>query len=180
MSIDVVAQKLTRLFDNFDTNGNGYIEEADFFRPAAWIAGRLGHHIRSEVHLKLQGAYEKMWSHLIPMDANKDGRITPAEWDQGWRQMSSGDTFALTIGQATSIVFDCVDTDGDGKVSAEEFANWLCGHGVDRPTAVESFRRLDRRSAGMMSKADMKECVEEFFTSQAPEAPGNWLHGPWR
>jgi Ca2+-binding EF-hand superfamily protein len=114
------------------------------------------------------------------MDADKNVQISRTEWDQGFRRMSSGDSFAATIGEAASILFDCVDTDGDGQIAAEEFADWLCGHGVDRPNAIESFRRMDRKGAGTMSKDDIKVCVVEFFTSQDPEAPGNWLHGPWR
>jgi Ca2+-binding EF-hand superfamily protein len=180
MSADIVSQKLARLFKNFDIDGNGVIERPDFFRPAAWIAGRLGHHVSSETHLKLQAAYDNMWNHLVPLDADKDGRITPEEWKAGWTQMASGDNFDTTIGKSTAALFDCVDTDADGLVSAEEFANWLCGHGIDRASAIESFKRLDRKGAGSMSKADIKVGVKEFFTSQDPQAPGNWLHGPWQ
>jgi hypothetical protein len=180
VSTDIVAQKLSRLFKNFDVNGNGFVEEADFYLPAAWIAGRLGHNISSEMHRKLVSAYQAMWVHILPLDSDGDGHITPTEWDAGWRAMAGGDQFGSTIGAATSILFDCVDTDGDGSISADEFANWLCGHGVDRAGAVDSFGRLDRARAGRMSKADIKECVKEFFTSHDPASPGNWLHGPWQ
>jgi hypothetical protein len=70
------------------------------------------------------------------------------------------------------------DQDGDGRLSQQEYVANLRSFNVNEAAANEAFRRLDQDGDGYLTQAELSRCVEEFFYSEDPEAPGNWLVGP--
>jgi Ca2+-binding EF-hand superfamily protein len=71
------------------------------------------------------------------------------------------------------------DQDGDGKLSSQEYvkALWCCGVGEE--AAREAFQHLDRDGSGYLTIEKILKALKEFYRSDDPEAPGNWLMGPY-
>lgn len=178
MSQELIGRKFKHMFKRFDVDGSGSVNRSDFEKAPAWISGRLGQPIGSSVHRNLQTAYDMVWGIIAGMDANGDGDLTEAEWLTGWaKAATSGETEKL-IGTAADLVFDCIDTSGDGEIGADEYARWLCAHGATEADAAAAFPKLDHSGDGQVSKSEMRQNACEFFTSASADSRGNWLFGP--
>ena len=53
-----------------------------------------------------------------------------------------------------------------------------CYGGLDQD-ARNAFRYLDRDGDGYLDVAEIVKAVEEFYLSDDPDAPGNWLLGSY-
>jgi Ca2+-binding EF-hand superfamily protein len=73
------------------------------------------------------------------------------------------------------------DRDGDGKVSEAEAIKsqmaWA-GGALTEEQARASFKMTDSDGDGFATAEDMRRMVEQYYTSEDPQAPGNWLLGP--
>ncbi|WP_327381618.1 hypothetical protein [Streptomyces sp. NBC_01207] len=71
--------------------------------------------------------------------------------------------------------------DDDGLIGLDEYLllSQAIG-GVPAQQMKEAFHRLDRDGNGTLDPAEIDAAVVEFFTSDDPNAPGNWLYGPFR
>ncbi|MFC9295666.1 hypothetical protein ACFTWH_15175 [Streptomyces sp. NPDC057011] len=49
--------------------------------------------------------------------------------------------------------------------------------GVPRKELDEAFSELDRNGDEVLSREEISTAVLEYFTSEEPDAPGNWLFG---
>jgi Ca2+-binding EF-hand superfamily protein len=177
MSQDLIVRKFKHMFRRFDVDGSGTVNRLDFQMVPAWITGRLGEPLSSPVHKKLQAAYDMVWDQIAGMDANGDGSLTEAEWLDGWTKAANSGSIEQVIAQAADLVFECVDTSGDGEIGADEFSTWLCAHGATDAIAAEAFPKLDFNGDGRISKAENRKNVCDFFTSTAIDARGNWQFG---
>ena len=177
MSQELIARKFKHMFRRFDVDGSGNVNRADFEIAPAWISGRLGQPIGSTVHQKLKSAYDMVWGLIAGMDSNGDGDLTESEWMSGWSKAAASDTIETVIATAADLVFECIDTSGDGEIGADEFALWLCAHGASEADANAAFPKLDHSGDGLVSKTEMRQNACEFFTSTSADSRGNWLFG---
>ncbi|MDA5279554.1 hypothetical protein [Streptomyces sp. Isolate_45] len=75
---------------------------------------------------------------------------------------------------------DIADTDGDDQVSEREYRVLLSaafGLTSERDLTA-AYRMLDRDGSGTPEHNEIHAAVLEYFTSESPDAPGNWLLGP--
>lgn len=177
MSQDLIVRKLKHMFRRFDVDGSGSVNRSDFEKAPAWVSGRLGQPLGSAVHKNLQSAYDMVWELIAGMDANNDGDLTESEWLAGWSKAAASGSIQQVVSQASDLVFDCIDTSGDGEIGADEFSRWLCAHGASEADATAAFPKLDHSGDGQVSKDEMRQNVCEFFTSTSVDARGNWLFG---
>ncbi len=177
MSQELIVRKFKHMFQRFDVDGSGSVNRSDFEKAPAWIAGRLGEPLGSPVHRKLQSAYDMVWGLIAGMDANGDGDLTETEWLTGWSQAAASGEIKQVISNAADLVFECVDTSGDGEIGVDEYSRWLCAHGATEADAAVAFPKLDHSGDGSVSKAEMRQNVLEFFTSTSADSSGNWLFG---
>jgi Ca2+-binding EF-hand superfamily protein len=72
-----------------------------------------------------------------------------------------------------------VDIDGNGRISPQEYALFLKAYNVDERLFDDIFRHLDLNGDGYLSRDEIFKLVREFYLSDDPQAPGNWLVGPF-
>ncbi len=48
----------------------------------------------------------------------------------------------------------------------------------DRSRAAPGFQRLDHDADGKLRQEEIRAAAVEYFTSEDPDADGNWLYGP--
>jgi hypothetical protein len=70
------------------------------------------------------------------------------------------------------------DRDGDGRLDENEYATILWCYGIADADARAAFRHLVTDGSGYLTNAAMEKVFAEFFRSDDPDAPGNWMIGP--
>ncbi len=168
-------RKLREMFAVFDADGDGCLREEDFRALVArW--SRLprvgpGTELRARVESLLMG----WWAALLENgDANGDGTVDMGEL------LSLVDKLPTMVADVTATaetVFDAVDADGDGTISPEEHRRLVetwNGQPVDM-TGV--FELLDPNGDGHLSREEFALLWRQFWMSDNPADPGNWLCG---
>ncbi|MEW1865349.1 EF-hand domain-containing protein [Streptomyces sp. NPDC088194] len=168
-------RKLRGMFAAFDTDGDGFLREEDFRALVArW--SRLpevgpGTELRARVETLLMG----WWAALLEAgDANADGSVDLGELLQLVDRLPS---MVAEVTATADTVFDAVDANGDGRISPAEHRSLVetwNGRPVDM-TGV--FERLDLNGDGHLSREEFALLWRQFWISDDPAEPGNWLCG---
>src|SRR5262245_41166714 len=117
-------QKLPRLFAVHDLDRNGVINAADFDEYARRIASTRGWGKDSPEYKDLQSSFGGFWMGL-EQSARARGAtsVDETEWLAYWdRIFSTPGLFEQMIAPIGLTVFTMLDADGDGAVTAQEYA----------------------------------------------------------
>ena len=181
MLTEFQTKKLTRLFRLYDTDDDGFIGKADYERAAGNLCRAHRYAAGSAEYQGLHGVYMAAWEGLRRMaDRDGDDRVSLAEHLAGYDAMlgGAGPEAFVRIAQMSTVL---ADQDKDGKVSRDEMTTllvaWADG-AVDEAGAHAAFGKMDLDGDGFVSPEDMRVIVTEYFTSEDPDARGNWMVGP--
>ncbi|MER7644878.1 MULTISPECIES: EF-hand domain-containing protein [unclassified Streptomyces] len=177
MSSEFQRTKLRAMFEAFDADGNGYLEEADFVALAdRW--GRLPRVRRegSELAARVDGVLKGWWQHLSEtVDTDRDGRI---DMDDILAMVDHLPTIPEAVTATADTIFDAVDENADGRISRGEHQRLVdTWHG--RPVETGGvFDRLDQDADGYLSRPEFAALWTQFWISDDPAEPGNLMCGP--
>ncbi|QNP61520.1 EF-hand domain-containing protein [Streptomyces genisteinicus] len=168
--------KIQAMFDAFDVDGSGYLEERDFEALAArW--GSLprvaeGSELASRVEAVIMG-----WWYLL---AEAAGPQRPARIDMTGLMAMVDRLPAMRedVAATADTIFDAVDENGDGRISRAEHQRLIdTWHG--RATATgDVFDRLDEDGDGYLERPRFAVLWTQFWISDDPDEPGNAVCGP--
>ncbi|MER6850116.1 EF-hand domain-containing protein [Streptomyces flaveolus] len=168
--------KIQAMFDAFDADGNGYLEEGDFEALAArW--GRLPRVAASpELAGRVRSVTLGWWPYLAEAaDADGGGQVGMDEL------MTVVDRLPLmreAVAATAETIFDAVDENGDGRISRVEHQRLIdTWHGRSTTTG-EVFDRLDQDGDGYLSRTEFALLWTQFWISDDPAEPGNVMCGP--
>ncbi|NEO24115.1 hypothetical protein, partial [Moorena sp. SIO4A5] len=91
--------------------------------------------------------------------------------------LNDQDAYEAQIKGIASFVFSVFDTNGDEQLDLEEYRQWYRSAGRDENFANEVFKRLNLKDDDSISKEKHIELLDQFFRSEDPEAPGNFVFG---
>src|SRR5688500_6227755 len=181
MLTEFQRKKLTRLFSLYDADDDGFIGKADYERAARNLCRAHRYADGSAEYQSLFGVYMAAWEGLRRMaDRDGDERVSLAEHLAGYDGMlgGAGPEAFVRIAQMSTVL---ADQDKDGKVSRDEMTTlllaWADG-AIDEAGAQAAFAKMDGDGDGFVSPEDMRRIVTEYFTSDDPDAPGNWMGPP--
>jgi Ca2+-binding EF-hand superfamily protein len=175
---ELQTRKLTHLFKLQDLDGDGHLSQADYYQLANRLAELLGYQPRTGNFDALHAAYHSLWVRLQALaDHDNDQRVELTEFLEAYEKMLAAPGDMLAVSVAESIIH-LTDHDGDHKISQDEFVTYLRGYGVSEAGGQEAFSHLDRDGDGMVDREELLNDVRQFFYSDDPAAPGNWLVGP--
>ncbi|GAA2148722.1 EF-hand domain-containing protein [Glycomyces algeriensis] len=173
--------KFDRWFDTLDTDGNGYITEANLNHAAARVLGARGIPVDSPMGLELREATERLWSEFIAPKADpEEGRVGRRELRAALAKHMIADQFAAAakLASIADAYFAIADEDGDGLIGSGEFVqllrNW---HGVDYQESHRVFEYLDADHDNRISPDEWRSAIFSFFLGSERNHPANDLLG---
>ena len=176
---DFQRQKLTRMFDVYDIDGDGRLQEQDFTRRAHLFAQQRGWDDESADFREQLDFTLADWQNLQQnTDADGDGAVTREEF-LGFADQMLADPDALEqyAYQDADLIFRAMDSDKDGRITAEEYEMYLRVYRIDGKNAHDFFRRIDTDGDGFVSRDEITRALKEFLFSDDRNAPGNFLYG---
>jgi Ca2+-binding EF-hand superfamily protein len=176
---DVKNQKFHIIFDWFDQGKDGYLDGEDFQQMAALFSS-LPSGERPENQQALQDAFAKWWQVIVDSgDTDADGRIGRDEFITVMKtSVTAPANFETAVLAIADAFMRIVDTGGDGSLSFDDYVRMYTGLGIDPRHSSEAFKRLDRDGDNMLGYDEFRTAITEFYLSEDPDAPGNWLLGP--
>ncbi|MFJ3667021.1 EF-hand domain-containing protein [Streptomyces sp. NPDC090106] len=169
--------KVQAMFDVFDVDGNGWLEESDFVALAArW--GRLprvdaGSELAARVDSVIMG-----WWHLLSAAAAERGKTGRIDVEELLHMVDLLPGMRDTVAATADTVFDAVDENGDGRISRGEHQRLIdTWHGREIGVA-DVFDTLDQDGDGHLSRSEFAELWIQFWISDDPAEPGNLMCGP--
>jgi Ca2+-binding EF-hand superfamily protein len=165
-------RKLSYMFDAYDSDKNGYLEESDFAQ-----VGQRFDQLLNLPHDQSSNWFLGFWQGLAQV-AGPDGRVSRDAWlgflDQMWSQPA---VYEATIEAAVAFYFTALDANGDGLLSPAEYRIFFQAMNLDESLVDQIFPLMDDNHDGSISLAEYNQRVREFYGDD-PQAPGNWLLGP--
>lgn len=164
-----------------DTSGDGRMTKSDF----TGLAQRMGATFPGTSQAKisqLETTLKTLWDHhLSQMDTDGDDSVSKAEFTSGWKSAIeiNQDTMLADFGSASVAWLDIADTNSSGMLDKGEFVHMYSQvFGLPEEHLGASFDKLDRDGDQQLSRQEIQQAATEFWTSEDPQAPGNWLFGP--
>ncbi len=168
-------RKLQGMFAAFDADGDGYLRQEDFSALVRrWSRlPRVGP--GTELRDRVETILMNWWAALLDVgDANGDGSVDLGEVLALVDRLPA---MTADVVATADTIFDAVDADGDGRISPDEHLalveTWN-GCSVDM-TGV--FDLLDANGDGHLSREEFALLWSQFWMSDNPSEPGNWLCG---
>ncbi|MET9825868.1 EF-hand domain-containing protein [Streptomyces sp. NPDC006349] len=177
MASEFQHTKLRAMFDAFDVDGDGYLEEADFTALAARWGGLARVRTEADLAARVRDVMLGWWQHLsTTVDTDGAGRISMAGILAMVDRLPS---MHETVTATADTVFDAVDENGDGRISRGEHQRLIDvwhGRGIETGS---TFDLLDQDGDGYLSRPEFAELWSQFWISDDPTDPGNYLCGPF-
>ncbi|MFI6095814.1 EF-hand domain-containing protein [Lentzea sp. NPDC051213] len=175
-------RKLSRRFETYDRDQDGYIDRSDFEQAASRTTAAFG---LSDDDLRAKRFQEQLlgvWDHLSAVtDSNDDGRISLAEYKKGFARGVLGrpEAFDDVYVPYLDALMAVADHDGDGQLGVGDHVRWSRAlMNVSEADARAVHARLDHDGDGLVGTEDLLAAIRAYYFSEDPEGPGAWLLGP--
>ena len=180
MLSELQKRKLTALFRCHDRDGDGFLTKADYEGFAQRVCELWKYAPGTYEYDTAHAQNEAVWNYVQEVaDADKDGRVSLDEHLAAYdNTLSDEKIFDRMVVRYGDTLLNLCDLDRDGKVSEAEYVAFSECYGVAREASQEAFRLLDLNGSGYVSIEEMMKRGREFYGDD-PDAPGNWLVGPY-
>ncbi|MET9669296.1 EF-hand domain-containing protein [Streptomyces sp. NPDC006475] len=168
-------RKLKGMFAAFDADGDGFLREEDFAALVARWSRLPGVDPGTDLQARVTTLLMGWWAALRETgDRNGDGAV---DMDDLLSLVDKLPAMAGDVTATADTVFDAVDADGDGRICAEEHRR-LVETWTGRPLdATGVFELLDLNRDGHLSREEFALLWRQYWMSDDPGEPGNWLCG---
>lgn len=178
----ILTTKVDLTFGRLDADGDGQLAKNDLEILADMLAGAFGVATDDGKVERLRAALATIWdTDLTPMDTDSTGSVSRGEFRAGWLKALASDR-AGVVGRFTTMAeawLDVCDTNNSGTTTLEEYAKMAMSTlGVAEADCAIAFEKLDRNSSGSLHREEIRSAAVEYYTSDDPDALGNWLFGP--
>ena len=180
MLTDFQKRKVAVEFMLFDHDRDGVVERSDIETVADALADMYGWSDGSTEHSRIKSAYENIWQAFwAPTDTDGDGRVNLEE------RIAAGEYFASmppeqAHGAADPVitaVFDALDGDDDGFITAEEYERFLRANQVDDHVIAEAVAKVCGDEDGRISRDEYAQMMFDYYLTEDPNAKANWAYG---
>ena len=173
-------RKLTMLFHHQDLNHDGFLDKADFEQFAKRLCEIQNYSPGSPQYEAVYTQNMTVWERVRKLaDKDKDNRVSLEEHLESYGlTLSDENLYNQLVTEYVKSLLTLWDRDGDGRLSGIEYVAFAGCGGVGAEAAREAFRHLDRDGNGYLTIDELMQNVKEFYGDD-PDAPGNWIAGPY-
>jgi Ca2+-binding EF-hand superfamily protein len=175
------TRKLTRAFHLFDLDQSGVMDRQDCELVVQATTQVMGYAPGSPEYITYHAEYMAGWDALLVLaDSDGDQRLTATEFCTAFgKLMAQPEQFNAVVLGFVKTAITLWDSNQDGKVSEQEYKNYLLTIQVTEAEAADAFRRLDLDRDGYLSREEIFQNMKEYYFTDDPNAPGNWFFGPF-
>jgi Ca2+-binding EF-hand superfamily protein len=175
------TRKLTRAFHLFDLDQSGMMDRQDCELVVQATTQVMGYAPGSPEYITYHAEYMAGWDALLVLaDSDGDQRLTATEFCTAFgKLMAQPEQFNAVVLGFVKTAITLWDSNQDGKVSEQEYKNYLLTIQVTEAEAADAFRRLDLDRDGYLSREEIFQNMKEYYFTDDPNAPGNWFFGPF-
>jgi Ca2+-binding EF-hand superfamily protein len=172
---------LTRAFHLFDLDQSGVMDRQDCELVVQATTQVMGYAPGSPEYTTYHAEYMAGWDALLALaDSDGDQRLTATEFCTAFgKLMAQPEQFNAVVLGFVKTAITLWDSNQDGKVSEQEYKNYLLTIQVTEAEAADAFRRLDLDRDGYLSREEIFQNMKEYYFTDDPNAPGNWFFGPF-
>ena len=179
MLTELLQRKAKRVFDCYDANGDGVITVEDFFLIGNRMCEAMSVAEGSQAYNTVIRRYKLVWERLAgAADTNMDGEVSLAEW-LAWYEalINSEDAYQAHRTEFFEQGFKALDVNNDGYMSYDEYKLSLKAYNVDasEDEIKEAFAIMDMDGDGVISRDETEKLFDQFYHSNDPQAPGNFM-----
>ena len=197
MLSEIMKKKLAKHFQFQDSNGDGFVEKADWERCAQNLAGIREWAPDSPEYKDILAKHIDIWTdNWQPADTDGNGKVSKEEYLELAEQLRTGHKPSTNAGLADqgepeekksyldrlhelfNAIFDIIDQDEDGEIMLVDYTNYFKVWGVDENLAKDSFASIDLNGDGILKRMAFVQFGANFFISQEENEFGNLIFGP--
>lgn len=184
MLSDLQKRKMTRLFQFFDSDGDGVWQASDWTQSAQDVAKAFDVNAAGESYAQLDAVYRGQWADILKYaDPDHNQQVTPEEWLTYWSHVDESPEMMRKIvtdySKGFLALMSLVDPAGpQGYYTPERWGKFLLSHRFSEDDGKAAIRLIDRDGDGKVNEAEWLQAWMEFFGDK-PNAPGNSLFGPY-
>jgi Ca2+-binding EF-hand superfamily protein len=169
-------ERLLLRFRILDTDGNGYLDEADFERLAAKVLGAMDEPHESAKGQAVLNGHHRFWTGLrATLDADGDGRISLEEY---LARLGDPGEAERTVADYAASVAALADLDDDGYVERDHFITCMTASGFPSANSAAVFDELDESGDGRISVDHWAAAIVDYYKSERTDIPGHILVRP--
>ena len=176
MLTEFQKRKLTVQFHQLDLNNDGILELADYEECARKACEVLGFSPGSP---ECDLVYTRTVEDRKFLFKDKAKRTVDDFLKASDHTIHDEALFNKLLVEYSQSMLELWDQDDDKRLSADEYVKLEWCYGVTEEEAREAFRHLDRDGDGYLTLEEIMKAIKEFYLSDDPDAPGNWLFGPY-
>jgi len=173
------ARKLSRAFAHLDVDGDRQIERQDVLALGARLLIGFGEAPTSAKGKQLIETLDAVWDALLAeLGLGPDGRLSSDGFGRAMTAAFVDGTQAdPVLRPAIDAVVRLCDGDDDGAVGLDELRTLHEAFGHDGDEAEVALARLAVDGRGQLTVDGLAAAALDYYTSDDPDAAGNWLFG---
>lgn len=176
MLSDHTKKRVTILFHWQDWGKDGRIDESDYRIALARHANSLNIERNSKEYTGLLMALQNDWNQLREhADLTGSGDVSLEEFLAYHDSMFSAHKNATTV--IAQKILEGIDSDRDGRVTKQEWYDYLEMLGIDNSEIDKIFAKNDPRGEGFLTLQEIIVALDAWYLNEDPEHPGHWLFG---
>ena len=181
MLTEFQTQKMKHFFKVLDFDKNGTIEEEDFVAIGENLCIFWGFYDGSDEYNRYMQHCRDSWKAFNSSVNNHGERANPQHWLEFAERAIVNvpeEAFNEYLSAVVGEIFDSFDKNNDGYISVEEYVDIFVAYRIEVRFSARAFRKLDLNKDDILGREELISAVTEFFRSDDPDDPGNWLFGP--
>lgn len=172
-----VQRKIALAFYKYDQSKNGLLEKEDLLLIGKRIAESFGLKESDRKYQQIMETYAKAWdNYLAAADQDGDGKVSLVDFLAAREKMDASQIAKNQ--EVNKLMFDCLDVDGNGTISFQEYQVFLKALGETNEENIKrGFDSMDINKDGSISRDEYAKLRSDYGSSEDPEEPSKWFYG---